>query len=137
MRKIAISVLSISLILVFAVSCALWKEKATITYEGTGQILSGVYDAVKPACDSGQLSVETCVNLKDAYNKARAAYIVAGDTLILSMEFEESIAKTQDAVAKKELQAKLSILMKDYTKNLNEAVNLVREFEILYNELGR
>ncbi len=132
-RKIV--VLAMVLILTLG-ACALWKEKATVTYEGVGNILTTTYTNVKQLCDSGTLKAEDCLKIKEMYNKTRSAYIVAGDTLIAAMNLEASIKNTQDAVQKKDLQAQLQALMVQYNQNLQEAAKLASEFQNLYYDLG-
>jgi hypothetical protein len=126
----------VAIIALSLAACALWKEKATVTYEGVGDILTQTYTNVKQLCDSGTLKAEDCVKIKDTYNKARKAYIVAGDTLIATMNLEASIKSTQDAVAKKNLQAQLQTLMAQYNQNIQDAGKLASEFENLYYDLG-
>jgi len=138
------------IVFIFLTSCALWKEKATVIYEGVGDILTQTYTSAKQLCDNGTLKAEDCVKIKDMYNKTRAAYIVAGDVLIASMNLEASINSTKDAinatkdaVEKKELEAKLpelqaqfQALMIQYNQNLQDAAKLAAEFQELYYELG-
>ena len=129
-------ILALTLALTLSLGCAAWKTKATITYEGTGQILTSVQTGAKMLCDTGQLQPADCEKLKATYNKARAVYITAGDLLIASMNIEATLKDTTDAVKKQDLNNQLTKLMADYTANLNEAGRLVAELQDLYLQLG-
>lgn len=134
--KIMALFLFVALISMLGAGCALWKEKATVTYEGVGNIFTETYTGAKQLCDNGTLNAADCAKIKDTYNKARQAYVVAGDTLIAAMNLEASVNATQDAVQKKTLQAQLQTLMVQYNQNVQDAAKLVSEFRDLYTSLG-
>lgn len=113
-------------------ACSMWAGKATVTYEGVGDILLQTYTSAKAMCDAGTLTPEQCAKLKDAYNKARDVYIAAGDTLILVIHTEAVVHNTHDAVKKQELQQ----LTNQYVDLLRQAGNLAIEFQNLYREFG-
>lgn len=119
-RKFSLAILVI-IMLVVCLSCATWKKDTVTGYEATGIALKAAYDVVKPSCDQGIFPADKCLELKSLYNKARLAYIAAGDTLILAINIE-------DAVKMKELQLK-------YNSLVAEAILLTQQFKNLVNEL--
>jgi hypothetical protein len=119
-------------VLLALAACSMWATKATVTYEGVGDMLLQTYTNAKAMCDAGTLTPEQCSKLKDAYNKARDAYIAAGDTLVLIINTEAAIHDTHDAVKQQELQQ----LTNQYVGLLQQAGNLAIEFQNLYCEFG-
>lgn len=95
---------------IFAVGCN--KEKmAVATYEGVGQVLIEFKSEVELKYKAGEVNEEFYNKAKNAYNKARASYILAGDTLALIIELEDAIQR--------------QALFSESLKHLDEAKNII------------
>ena len=98
MKKILI--ISLIVILSFSlISCATWKSNITTGYEATGMTLKEIHDTAKAMCAAGTLSAADCAQVKDIYDKARDAYITAGDALIVAINTEDAVTKENNLQA--------------------------------------
>ncbi len=84
------------------IACATYNAQQSITeqkviaYEKAGSVLVGVQMTLQPQCDSGVITPDTCSKLKVTYNRAREAYIEAGEA---GMAKINAIDSTTRAVA--------------------------------------
>lgn len=116
------------LILVLAVSfmgCGTnkaWRQATVITYELAGVGVGATKDIGESLNAQGLIKPEQLVKIKDAYNKARAVYITAGNALKLAS------AASSSAEQGKLLEEYLKLL--DQFKTLAYQVyDLVKQFK--------
>lgn len=128
-KRIAIlSIFGIALVLLLA-SCATGgtKGKVVSSYELAGITLKAGYDVARPACDQGLIAPEKCIEIKEIYNEARSAYLLAGDLLITAIETED-LLKRQATLQEYQDLAEL------YTMNTTALFNLLVELGAMKKE---
>ena len=116
MRKIKLFII-LALILIFAIGCAGWRGAAVANYETGSKTLKLYKDQAAKACDTKLVTPENCQKLKDAYNKARKPYVLAGDALNAAIE-------TEDAVQQNTWKLRYEELINSYTTILLEFINV-------------
>jgi outer membrane biogenesis lipoprotein LolB len=116
MRKFkSITVLVVLMFLLSA--CAGWRGAAVANYETGSKTLKLYKDQAAKACDTKLVTPENCQKLKDAYNKARKPYVLAGDALNAAIE-------TEDAVQQNTWKLRYEELINSYTTILLEFINV-------------
>lgn len=113
-----------ALILALAVSgCATWKQNVAVGYEATGITLKEVRDAARYMCDTGVIKPGDCAQIKDIYTKARSAYILSGDMLVLAI-------RAEDPIKQKEYMDLYRIAVQDVSKLLPQLIKLATDLGI-------
>ena len=89
----AIRIFLLLFCVLFIINCAGWKSKAVTGYEAIGITLTEIKTEAEKQCLAGTLKSEDCEQIKGIYNKARLAYITAGNALIVAMNTEDTALK--------------------------------------------
>ena len=124
MRRFKISVV-IFLAMVILVACATGtKGKLVSSYELAGTTLKVGYAVAKPACDTGQLPADKCVQIKKIYNDTRSAYLLAGDSLLLAIE-------TDDLIKRQKFLEEYQRIVAQYTAGTTNLLNLLIQLGVI------
>ena len=119
MKRKSQFIVPVLLILLLAAGCATGaKGKLVSSYELAGISLKTAYNVAKPACEGGALLPDRCAQIKEIYNYSRAAYLLAGDVLIMAIE-------TDDVVKRQAFLVEYQILVNSFTANTSTLIDLL------------
>lgn len=92
------------LLVVFIVGCVSWQKTTLISYQVLGESLISVRTVLESKCNSGEIPVDKCEEIKASYNKAVDLYKEAGIIALTAIDFEDK------AKEKRYFEMKLEIL---------------------------
>ena len=125
MKRKSQFIVPVLLILLLAVGCATGtKGKLVSSYELAGISLKTAYNVAKPACEGGALLPDKCDQIKQIYNYSRAAYLLAGDVLVMAIE-------TDDVVKRQAFLVDYQVLVNSFTANTSTLIDLLVQLGII------
>ena len=126
MMKRRISLFLVMVVMMaMVVSCASdtpWRKAAVTTYELTGITIEHSKSTAEALKAQGLITDAQLVKIKDAYNKARSVFIVAGNAL-------KAAGKAEDAAKRDALLAEYDKLLVDFKDLAYELIVLVNQFK--------
>jgi len=118
--------------LAFCLGCATetpWRKAAITTYELLGVGVGSTKDIAESLKAQNLITDEQLLKIKDVYNKARAVYIAAGNSLKLA-------GKAESAASRDQLLVEYDQLLSDFRNLSLELYNLINSFKkVSYNDI--
>jgi hypothetical protein len=122
---------AMSMVVLMLVACATGTKGVMVSsYELAGTTLKAGLNTAKPMCDTQQLPVDKCAQIKTIYNEGRAAYLLAGDSLAIAVE-------TDDLVKKQAALQDYQGLATKFTKNTTDIINLLVQWGVIKKEVKK
>jgi hypothetical protein len=119
-----LKLIMLCLVVLYTVGCTpSWKRDTVAGYEIGSVTLSEIGTTAKAMCETGSIKQADCDKIKDVYNKARKAYITAGDALKIAI-------KTDDAIKKKEATELYKTATNDFVRFIGDLIKLAGELGI-------
>jgi hypothetical protein len=126
MKQVRLLIIPILLACFLVVGCSsdkAWRKAAVDTYEILGISIGATPTITENLKSSGMINDEQLVKVKAVYNKAKAIYAAAGNTL--------KLASAADTEAKKEAALQdYSKLLTDFNALVVEITNLINSFTV-------
>lgn len=103
------------IMLTFLVGCAGMRTEnvAVSSYEIAGTVLKSAQQHAAQACTAKILDEQKCNQLKRTYRDARAAYLMAGDTLVIITDATDIVATQHQLSEYQEQVARFTQLSSD------------------------
>ncbi len=106
-----------------------WRKAAVTTYELLGTGIGAAKDTTESLQAQKLIGDDQVLKIKEIYNKARSAYIAAGNTLKLA-------GKAENAAKTDQLLAEYDKLLADFKTLSYQLYDLVKSFKkVSYNDV--